>query len=67
MTPIPLGFSWLARLEGGFFFNHPDGATFTMEDGNIPSFLVHLDRQVRTLRLAVDTGFCARMVMLMNT
>jgi minor extracellular serine protease Vpr len=64
-TPTPAGFPWVSRLTsctivrglectaGGDFTNAP-GATFTMTDAfNVPQLLVHLDHQVRRMKVEV--------------
>jgi minor extracellular serine protease Vpr len=59
MTPTPFGFPWLASLSDGFYSNQSEGGAYTMVDDDIPFFLVHLDHQVRRLRMTVrdaDTG-----------
>ncbi len=53
LNPTPFGFPWLAKLSGGFFFNQPGGATYTLTGDDIPFILVHLDHQVRRLRMEV--------------
>jgi minor extracellular serine protease Vpr len=53
VTPTPFGFPWLASLSGGSYFNQPDGASYTLVDGDVPYILVHLDHQVRRMRLVV--------------
>jgi hypothetical protein len=53
LAPTAFGFPWLARLSGGSYVNQPSGGTFTMTGGDIPYFLVHLDHQVRQLRIDI--------------
>lgn len=53
LEPTPYGFPWLAKLIGGYYYNQPDGATYTMADGDIPYFLIHLEHQSRRLRMEV--------------
>ncbi|MEO8259419.1 MAG: S8 family serine peptidase [Acidobacteriota bacterium] len=53
LTPTPAGFPWLARLVGTSLFNQPGGAAFTLAGGDLPYILVHLDHQVRTLKMEV--------------
>jgi subtilisin family serine protease len=65
MTPTAFGFPWVSRLTGctivrglectagGVFTNAP-GGTFTMADAfNVPQLLVHLDHQVRRMKVEV--------------
>jgi minor extracellular serine protease Vpr len=57
LVPTSSGFPWLAKRMGTSFVNQPGGATFTFAGGDIPYFLVHLDHQVRRLRMEVfDAG-----------
>jgi minor extracellular serine protease Vpr len=60
LNPTPFGFPWLASLEGGFYINQPDGATFSMVDEDIPYLLVHLGHQVRKLRMTVEDAHTGR-------
>ena len=53
LEPTPFGFPWLAKLIGGFYFNQPGGATYTLAGGDVPYFLVHLEHQPRLLRMEV--------------
>jgi minor extracellular serine protease Vpr len=53
LTPTPFGFPWLASLEGDSYVNRPDGHTFSLQDGERPSVILHLDHQVRELRIEV--------------
>jgi subtilisin family serine protease len=53
LAPTSFGFPWLASLVGTSFVNQPGGATYTLVDGDVPYFLVHLDHQVRRLRAEV--------------
>jgi minor extracellular serine protease Vpr len=47
------GFPWLAQLDGGFFNNRSDGATYTMQGDDIPFFLVHFDHPVRRVEFEI--------------
>lgn len=51
LTPTASGFPWLATLAGGTYTNQPGGATYTMADGDIPYFLLHLDHLSRRITL----------------
>lgn len=53
LEPTPSGFPWLATLSGDTYFNEPDGATYTMEGGDVPFILVHLEHQSRRLKMEV--------------
>jgi minor extracellular serine protease Vpr len=51
LVPTAAGFPWLATLAGGTYTNQPGGATFTLADGNIPYFLLHLDHHPQLVKL----------------
>lgn len=51
LTPTANGFPWLATLANGSYTNQPGGASYTMLDGNIPYFLMHLDHLSRRIKL----------------
>ena len=51
ITPTVNGFPWLAKLSEGFFFNQPEGATFTMVGEDIAFILLHLDHQAELVKL----------------
>jgi subtilisin family serine protease len=53
LEPTPFGFPWLAKLIGGSYFNQPAGATYTLEAGDIPYFLVHLEHQPRRMLMEI--------------
>ena len=53
LTPTPAGFPWLATLASEVFSNQPAGALFTLQDGDLPFILFHLDHQSRQLKLEV--------------
>lgn len=53
LAPTANGFPWLAKLSGSSFFNQPGGAAYTLQGGDIPYFLVHLDHQSRRMRMEV--------------
>jgi subtilisin family serine protease len=53
LTSAGFGFPWLAQISGSSYVNRPSGATYTMQAGDIPYFLVHLDHQSRTFRLDI--------------
>ena len=53
LTSAGYGFPWLTYLSGGYF-NQVSGAwTYTMVGDDVPYILLHLDHQVRTLRMEV--------------
>jgi minor extracellular serine protease Vpr len=60
LTPTPFGFPWLASLEGDVFDNEGSGATYTMVADDIPYILLHLDHQVRRLRMTVQDASTGR-------
>lgn len=51
LLPTASGFPWLASLSGTTYTNQPSGATFTLADGNVPYFLMHLDHLSREIKL----------------
>jgi subtilisin family serine protease len=55
LTPTANGFPWLSVLYGGSFYKvtDPGDWTYTMQDGDVPYFLVHLDHQSRTFRIDI--------------
>ncbi|MFN7724188.1 MAG: S8 family serine peptidase [Rubrivivax sp.] len=53
LLPTVNNFPWLASLAGTSYTNQPAGATFTMADGNIPYFLLHLDHHAQRIKLEV--------------
>jgi subtilisin family serine protease len=55
LAPTPSGFPWLARLDAGSYsqVTGPADWVYSMADGDIPYFLVHLDHQARTFRMDV--------------
>lgn len=57
LTPTANNFPWLAKLAGSSLFNQAGGATYTLQGGDIPYFIVHLDHQSRKMMLEVfDTA-----------
>jgi subtilisin family serine protease len=53
MVPTANNFPWLAKLSGGSYINQPAGATYTLQGGDIPYFLIHFDHQVQRLEMEV--------------
>lgn len=53
LEPTPFGFPWLARLEGGTYVRLTDPATFSLQEGDIPYFLVHLAHQAQKLEMEI--------------
>jgi subtilisin family serine protease len=51
MTPTANGFPWLAKLIGTNFFNEPNGASYSLQNGDVPYFLLHFDHQAQWLRM----------------
>lgn len=47
------GFPWLARLVGTSYQNLPDGGVFTLENGDLPYFLLHFGHHVKRLEFQV--------------
>jgi hypothetical protein len=46
-------FPWLTKLEGGFYNNQPDGATYTLVGDDVPYFLVHAGHPVQRLEMEI--------------
>src|SRR6185369_10308487 len=53
LAPTANGFPWLAKVVGTSYVNQPAGATYTLQGGDVPVLLIHLDHQVRRLQLDV--------------
>jgi minor extracellular serine protease Vpr len=54
LTPTSFGFPWVSRRNpNGTVTRQADGAVFTMQGDDIPYIAVHLDHQVRELRMDV--------------
>jgi minor extracellular serine protease Vpr len=55
LAPTPYEFPWLSVLYEDNFYQvtDPGDWTYTMEDDNIPYFLVHFDHQPRTFRIDI--------------
>jgi subtilisin family serine protease len=53
LKPTANGFPWLAKVAGASYVNQPAGATYTLQGGDVPVILIHLDHQVRRLQLDV--------------
>ncbi|HSW04469.1 S8 family peptidase [Aquabacterium sp.] len=51
LTPTANGFPWLAKLSGSSFTNQPAGASYTLANGDIPYFLMHLDHMSREIKI----------------
>jgi minor extracellular serine protease Vpr len=60
LTPTQYGFPWLASVSGTSYYKMAEGATFTMQNGDIPYVAVHIDHQVRRLRLEVKDAVTGR-------
>jgi minor extracellular serine protease Vpr len=54
LAPTANNFPWLAASTApGSYSNRPAGATFTLQGGDVPYVLVHLDHQSREMRIDV--------------
>lgn len=53
LTPTANGFPWLAQLSGGSYFNCPTGCSYSMQDGDMPYFLVHFDHHARYMEMNI--------------
>lgn len=51
LTPTVNGFPWLAQIVGSSYQKRADGGTYTLANGDIPYFLLHLDHLSRRIRL----------------
>ena len=52
LTPTASGYPWLATRSGANYTNQPNGATFTLQNGDLPYVLVHYDHQAA--RMTID-------------
>jgi minor extracellular serine protease Vpr len=62
LTDAGSGLPWLARLSGDTFSKASDMAIFTLQNGDIPYFLIHLDHQARLFRMEVKEALTGRAV-----
>jgi hypothetical protein len=53
LSPTSNGFPWLAKLNQTSFVKQGSDATFSMQSGDFPIILFHLDHQVRFLKMEV--------------
>jgi minor extracellular serine protease Vpr len=53
LKPTMNGFPWLAQLVGNNLAKRANGGSYTMVNGDIPYFLIHLDHLSRRVRLDV--------------
>jgi minor extracellular serine protease Vpr len=53
LSPTANNFPWLAKVIGTSLVNQTAGASFTMQAGDFPQILYHLDHQSRRLRFDV--------------
>jgi minor extracellular serine protease Vpr len=53
LVPTANNFPWLATRAGTTYTNQPGGASYTLQGDDLPYFVVHLDHQVRELRMEV--------------
>ncbi len=51
LLPTANGFPWLAKLSGTSYTNQPGGASYTLANGDIPYFLMHLDHYSREIKI----------------
>ena len=58
MLPTASGFPWLARLNGANYtkVNGPQDWTFTLENGDVPYFLVHFEHQVQQMEAVIKNA-----------
>jgi len=60
LTPTTNGFPWLARAVGASFVKQTSGGTFTLAGADVPYILVHLDHQVRRMRMEVNDAMSGK-------
>jgi minor extracellular serine protease Vpr len=53
LAPTANNFPWLAKVVGANLVNQPAGASFTLQNGDFPEILFHLDHQPRRIRYDV--------------
>ena len=53
LAPTANGFPWLAQLSAGSYFNCPAGCSYTMQDGDMPYFLLHFDHHARYMEMNI--------------
>jgi minor extracellular serine protease Vpr len=53
LSPTANNFPWLAKIVGSNLVNQTAGASFTMQAGDFPQILYHLDHQPRRIRFDV--------------
>ena len=64
MSPTANGFPWVSRLEDDTYYkvNGPGDWAFSMEDGDVPYFLVHFDHQVEYFEAKITDATSGRPV-----
>jgi len=60
LTPTLYGFPWLAQVSGSNFVKRGAGGTYTLQNGDIPYILMHLDHLSRRVRLDVNDAVTGR-------
>jgi subtilisin family serine protease len=54
LTPVPgKGYPWLAKKTGATFVSQAQGATFTLQSGDVPYVVFHLEHAARRVKLDV--------------
>lgn len=53
LAPTTNGFPWLAKVSGTNLVKQTGVATYTLANGDVPYFLLHLDHQVAALRVQI--------------
>jgi hypothetical protein len=53
LVPTANNFPWLAKVSGTSLVNQPSGAIYSLQGGDIPVFVAHLDHQSRRMRFEV--------------
>jgi minor extracellular serine protease Vpr len=53
LVPTANGFPWLSKVVGSSYVNQPGGASYTLQGGDFPYILVHLDHQSARFELEI--------------
>ena len=62
LAPTADGFPWLAKLDEGFFYEQPTGATYGLVGDDIPWFLVHFDHNAEQVVLEAVNATTGKVV-----
>jgi minor extracellular serine protease Vpr len=53
LTPTANGFPWLARLNDGFFYNCTVDCSYSLQNGDMPYFLVHFEHHAQYMEMNI--------------